>query len=143
MNYTVYKAIRSIDPGVANTTFSTTLGDVGSAILAVDPDFNNTVDNTLKQIQGGVNTGYNCYEMQTGGPTYADFVANANANTTLNFYESADLAYMESQPNVRTLSGKTGFITIEKRPKDHSPAESATDPDHTTKKSDKKPSGKK
>lgn len=100
MNYTVYKALRIFDPGKSNMTFVAPLGDIGAAILSLDSSFDNTVENTVKQIQGAVNSGYNCYEMQLGGHDYVAFLDSLTTSTELNFYKSRDLEYMANQSSV-------------------------------------------
>lgn len=93
MNYTVYKAIKSLDPGAA-TTFTATLSQVGSAIVLVDPNFNNTASNVLKLLQGAVGSGYYVDELDDGGTAYSTFLSTANSTTTVTFREGPELKWV-------------------------------------------------
>jgi hypothetical protein len=136
MNYTIDKALKSIHSGP--TGFATTIADVISACVRVDPDFDVTIANVLKQLQGAVNMGYSCVELQQGGYAYANWVVLAGNDTPIHFYLTRDLEYATNRPNVPDLSPKPA-IDYDRVQKQKPTDAIAVDPDHKTKTSGKKP----
>ena len=81
MNYTVYKALNNL--AGANTTFTANLAQIGTAIDAVDSNFNQTnVQDIWTQLQGAFN-GWFCNETHQGDGTYATTVAALTLATSV------------------------------------------------------------
>ena len=99
MNYTVYKALNNL--AGANTTFTANLAQIGTAIDAVDSNFNQTnVQDIWTQLQGAFN-GWFCNETHQGDGTYATTVAALTLATSVTCVQTSQWKYIQANTRVQ------------------------------------------
>lgn len=92
MNYTIYGALNALANG--NTTFTATVGQVGNAILAIQPDFQIGVQNILNQISNPAGWTNDLTTKSDGA--WATAYANTTLSTAIVFTQLPEWKYINA-----------------------------------------------
>lgn len=93
MNYLIYKALNNLANGTTN--FNTTVGAVGTAILAVNPNADISVQGVMTQCMGAFN-GWTNNITFLGDGAFATAYPNVTNSTAINFQQTAQWKYINA-----------------------------------------------